>query len=55
MWPFTRKPETTSSDIAALAAKGLAKPWALTMPEVRRVCASALTQAKDKGEKPSAS
>jgi hypothetical protein len=47
---FRRNPETTSQTIASLASKGLSKgKSALTDKEFRRVCASALTQAANKG------
>ena len=42
--------EHTSSEIAALAARGLADPASLTLDEIRSVCASALTQAPDRDE-----
>lgn len=39
--------EATSPEIAALASKGLDDPASLTPEQVRRVCASALTQRED--------
>lgn len=36
--------EVTSAEIAAIAARGLANPAALTLDEIKSVCASALTQ-----------
>jgi hypothetical protein len=40
--------EHTSREIAALAAKGLRDPESLTGDEVRRLAASALTQAENR-------
>lgn len=42
--PDAERRERTSAEIAALASKGLNDPAALKPNEVRRVCASALTQ-----------
>lgn len=47
--PLMGEGETTSRDVATIASKGLARPMSLTAKEVRTVCASALTQAKDRG------
>lgn len=48
MWPFTRKPDTTSSKIATIASRGLKYPLSLTQQEIRSLCASALNQAANK-------
>lgn len=39
--------EYTSAQVAKLAAKGLNNPLSLFPDEIRVICASALTQAKD--------
>jgi hypothetical protein len=36
--------EKTSAAVAAIAARGLAHPESLTATEIKRICASALTQ-----------
>ncbi len=38
--------EVTSKAVAKIAAKGLKYPERLTVEEIRKVCASALTQVK---------
>lgn len=52
LWGPTLKAEgeTTSPEVASIAAKGLAKPMSLTSREIRMVCASALTQAPNRGK-----
>jgi len=40
--------EKTSKRIAKIAAKGVKDPLSLTKPEIKAVCASALTQTADK-------
>ena len=42
--PLVGAGETTSLEVARLAAKGLRRPLSLTLNEVRAVCASALAQ-----------
>lgn len=39
--------EYTSAQIASIAARGMIDPSSLTEKEIRSVCASALTQAKN--------
>lgn len=41
-------PERTSPEIARLAARGLRDPASFTNADIRKVCASALTQAPDR-------
>jgi hypothetical protein len=41
---FKRKEERTGTDVASIAAKGLANPELLSLDEIKKVCASALTQ-----------
>jgi hypothetical protein len=45
--PLTGEGETTSRQVAAIAARGLRRPWQLTEREIKAVCASALKQAPD--------
>jgi hypothetical protein len=40
--------EHTSASIASIAARGISRPHLLTYPEIRAVCASALTQTRNK-------
>ena len=40
--------EQTSPDVASLAARLLREPWSATADEVKRLAASALTQAPDR-------
>lgn len=47
--PVIGQGETTSAHVASVAARGLSRPWSLTDAEIRAVCASALTQAPDRG------
>jgi len=42
------KGETTGAAVARIASKGLRSPFTLSGPEIRSVCASALTQVADK-------
>jgi hypothetical protein len=42
------KNEKTGKTVASLASRGLRKPSSLTNAQIRRVSASALTQAPDK-------
>jgi hypothetical protein len=44
----TAKQEMTSDRIASIAARGMSKPESLTLDEIKEVCASALTQTRDK-------
>jgi hypothetical protein len=47
--------EKTSAAVAKIAAKGLKDPTALTAAEIKKLAASALTQAADKpAKKPAA-
>jgi hypothetical protein len=48
--PLTGEGETTSAQVASIASKGLARPMTLTAKEIRTVCASALTQAPNRGK-----
>lgn len=45
--PLTGEGETTSRQVAAIAARGLRRPRQLTEQEIKAVCASALKQAPD--------
>lgn len=40
--------EYTSKKVAAIAAKGLSNPKSLTEEEIKSICASVLTQTKNK-------
>lgn len=42
--------EHTSASVASIAARGISRPHLLTYPEIRAVCASALTQTRSKEE-----
>lgn len=44
-------PEFTSAEVASLAARGLSAPQTLTHEEIRKLCASALTQARSRRPK----
>lgn len=44
--PNTSRNEQTSSSVASIAARGIKHPETLTPHEIRKVCASALTQAR---------
>jgi hypothetical protein len=48
--PQVGEGETTSPEVVRIASKGLARPMALTAKEIRTVCASALTQAPNRGK-----
>jgi hypothetical protein len=45
------KQEVTSPRIAILAAKGIRHPEALTLREIKSICASVLTQAPNRRSK----
>jgi hypothetical protein len=45
------KNEKTSKAIASIASKGLKNPEKLTKAEIKKVCATALTQTADKPKK----
>jgi len=45
------KNEKTSPAVSKLASKGLKAPSSLTNAEIKKICASALTQAPDKKKK----
>jgi hypothetical protein len=46
--PLLGEGETTSPEVASIASRGLARPLALSKREIRAVCASALTQARNR-------
>ncbi len=43
--------EKTSKGVARTAAKGLRNPESLSKPQIKQVCASALTQTPGRGKK----
>ena len=43
-WVVVPKCESTSEEVAAIAARGVADPKSLSEAEIQSVCASALTQ-----------
>lgn len=43
--------ESTSPEVASIAARGLQHPEMLTLREIETVCASALTQAPDRKDR----
>lgn len=45
------KNEKTSKDVAKTASKGLRDPGALSNKQIKKVCASALTQTPGRGNK----
>lgn len=45
---MAKKPENTGKSVASLAARGLKDPASLTNAEIKKIAASALTQAPDK-------
>jgi hypothetical protein len=46
-WP-ERRDETTSEDVAKIAARVLSRPETATLDEIKKLAASALTQRKPK-------
>lgn len=49
--PILRGRETTSGEIASVAGRGLDNPGSLSTEEIVMVCASALTQAKNRSSR----
>lgn len=43
--------EVTSASVASIAARGLRDPGSLTLDEIKKVCASALTQRPNRVKK----
>jgi hypothetical protein len=46
--PILGEGETTSPEVASLASRGLRTPWVLSNGDIKKLCASALTQARDR-------
>ncbi|UTC29538.1 hypothetical protein BAMBUS_04750 [Brevundimonas phage vB_BpoS-Bambus] len=44
-------PEVTSASVGSIAARGLRDPASLTLDEIKKVCASALTQRPNRVKK----